>query len=136
MLSLYRWKTPAKSANVQFHPTPRDLAAILASQSIATAPTVLHFFNKACPGCKAMHPKLQQIMKHNSDFNFHQVWHTFHHSRPGHKHASGCLVPGKLATGVKEQIVLRAIATSSVMTSSFSSIRRSGLFFFVHLHGR
>lgn len=60
-------------ANVKYHMNPRDLASILVAHSMSPHPTVLHFFNKACPGCKAMHPKLLQIVRDNSDFTFHEV---------------------------------------------------------------
>ena len=46
---------------------------MLASQSISRKPCVVHFFAQDCPGCKAMHPKLNQIIRNNSDFKFIKV---------------------------------------------------------------
>ena len=52
---------------------PASVELMLASQSITRQPCVVHFFAQDCPGCKAMHPKLNQIIRNNSDFKFIKV---------------------------------------------------------------
>lgn len=46
------------------------LDLLLAAHAVSSKPLVVHFYGQQCPGCKAMHPKLQQIMRNNGDFTF------------------------------------------------------------------
>lgn len=74
-LSVCRWKDKehTKADNVELVTSSAVLDLLLGAHAISGKPLVIHFFGQQCPGCKAMHPKLQQIMQNNGDFTFAMV---------------------------------------------------------------
>jgi thiol-disulfide isomerase/thioredoxin len=67
-----RWEMPWEP-NVTYLDDPTSVLGVITSQSQSRAPTVLHYFGQGCPGCKALQPKLKQVVRNNPDFTFHKV---------------------------------------------------------------
>ena len=69
---LVRWESPDAS-NVEYLEDPQDVEMMLASRVLSQQPCIVHFFGQDCPGCKAMHPKVHQIMTNSADVHFIKV---------------------------------------------------------------
>eukprot|EP01025_Chloroclados_australasicus_P025332 TRINITY_DN2531_c0_g1_i1.p1 TRINITY_DN2531_c0_g1~~TRINITY_DN2531_c0_g1_i1.p1 ORF type:complete len:208 (+),score=12.76 TRINITY_DN2531_c0_g1_i1:273-896(+) len=68
-----RWWEGATPANLLFVHNPTDFVQSVAVANMKKSLVVVHYFHPECIGCKAMHPKLMQIIESNKDVTFIKV---------------------------------------------------------------